>query len=85
MPRRVSNDVGAAVTSPVTILKGDQQIPVLVWVSWDDGEPELVPGMCRAYTHEFAGVHIRDPQTGLSYNAWVPASDVQRREDSHEP
>lgn len=76
VPRRVSNDVGAAVAAPVTVL--EEWIEVVVQVSWDDAPPEPVVGMAIAYTREYVHVEIRDRTTSLKYRSWVPAADVRR-------
>lgn len=78
-PRRVANDVGAAVTGPQKILDWDQAIPVSVQVWWDDDtEPEIVIGLCLGWTREHVRVEITDPLTTYKYPSWVPAKDVTR-------
>lgn len=78
-PRKVTNDVGAAVTSDQVVLPPFDLIPVEVRVWWDDdADPELVHGMCLGWTREHVHVEVTDRLTTYKYRAWVPAGHVTR-------
>lgn len=78
-PRKVSNDVGAAVSGPQAILEPGLTIPVAVRVWWDDEtDPETVEGWCLGWTREHVHVEITDRLTAYKYRSWVSAMHVSR-------
>jgi hypothetical protein len=65
------------VTGPDT--KPARPIHVVVQVSWDGAPKVPIPGLCLAWTREYAKVEIRDDATALVFALWFPPQDVDMR------